>query len=136
MATTENQVIERKSMERGAGPMAAGAVLPEGTLCFFSATGFVEAGIGASGVNNLAGLTIKRFDNTGGANGALQAEFYREMTVLLTGAGFTQADIGKKVYASDNNTVTKTSTNHVEIGIIAEFVSATQVWVRLRALAK
>ncbi len=51
----------------------------------------------------------------------------------LTGTGFTQADVGKKAYALDdeNVTVTEGADKKQIVGVIVEFVSATSVGVKL-----
>lgn len=54
-------------------------------------------------------------------------------TWYLKGTGFTQADVGKKVYAVDDETVTVTQgTNSKQVvGVIVEYVSATEVGVMI-----
>ncbi len=62
-------------------------------------------------------------------------EVKRRGQFLLTGSGFAITDKGANVYASDNFTITKTSTNNVLVGTIADYVSSTQVWVEIDGAA-
>jgi len=55
-----------------------------------------------------AGFAEAKCDNTGGANGAKRVEIRNRGKVQLTVSGATRADIGKAVYASDDDTFTLT----------------------------
>lgn len=135
MATTSNQTHERSGLEsRSAGPVAATTKLPQGTLAFVSATGYLTNGI-AAGANKLAGVMTHEADNTAGADGEIRGEYHTEGVFTLAGTGFTQADVGKDAYASDNNTVTLTTASMTKIGTIREVLSATSVRVALNRWA-
>ena len=45
--------------------------------------------------------------------------------VTVASAGLTQADVGKDVYVTDDQTVTKAA-NNVKVGVIQEVISATE----------
>ncbi len=135
MATSTNQVTERSGLEsRSACPVAATTKLPQGTLAFISSTGYLTTGI-ATGANKLAGVMTQEADNSAGADGDIDGEYHTEGVFTLSGSGFTQADVGKDAYASDNNTVTLTSASMTKIGTIREVLSATSVRVALNRWA-
>lgn len=98
-----------------------------------TATGFIR-GATASAGDIRAGIAREDVNNTG-AGGAATCEIYTQGEFLLTGSGFAQTDVGALVYASADDTITKTSTNNVLLGRITRFVSATKVWVDLLPFA-
>lgn len=131
MATTSERLIVRSDSNKGNAPVAAGDKIPGGTLCFSNAAGYATHVIDG-GANKLLGVAHETGDNTGGANGDLNVDFWRESQFQFpVSGGVTQADIGKKVYAVDNDTLSLTATNQVYVGTITEIVSATDVMVSL-----
>ena len=131
MAVTANQKITARNQRSRVGvPVASSKHIYQGTMAFI-ASGYLTDVSGATGTNQLAGIVIDEKDNSSGSNGDLTAEVYEEGSFLLTGSGFAQSDVGSKVYASDNYTITKTSTNNSPVGRIDEFVSSTQVMVQI-----
>lgn len=131
MAVTANQVTPRRDGCRASGKLAASTRLYGGSLSFVNSGGYLVDGI-AAGANKFAGVMVAEADNSDGANGDVDGEFYSEGDFVLTGSGFTQANVGALAYASDNYTVTATATSMVEIGVFREFISATQMLVSLR----
>lgn len=144
MAVTAPQVIRR----RGASPkirkvpVAADAVLYEGTMCFEDAGGDFTGTVLENG--QFGGIVVKTIDNTGGADasaggfGAKWAEVYVDTEFLLTfdTTSLAAADIGKAAYASDNFTATETATDLVPIGVITQIVSTSQAWVSIHGLGE
>jgi predicted RecA/RadA family phage recombinase len=132
MAVTANQVTLRRGPEwRGSIPVAASTRLYEGTLVF----AVHDSGYGDddtdSGANYLFGIACEDYDNSSGSAGDIDAECYIEGEFVLTGSSFTQATVGEKIYASDNYTVTVTSTSNVYVGHCTEYISATKIRVRI-----
>ena len=130
MATTANARITRRDSDKGSIPVAATKVLPANGLVFRTDTGFATDVI-ASGANPFMGIAEKMADNSAGAAGDINVEVWREGQFLLpfTGATLTQADIGKNVYATDNNVLTLTEENRSFVGVMTEFVTATSAYV-------
>lgn len=128
--TTERRVV-RSDADKGSCPAAAGKVLPGGTLCFATAGGFATDVI-AAGANKFLGVLYRTTDNSGGANGDASAEYERigQFEFPVAG-GVTQADVGAKVYAVDNDTLSKTATNQTYVGTIGEVVDSENVMVDL-----
>jgi len=103
----------------------------ENTLVFVNATGYADDDT-ASGVNKFAGISITQVDNSAGSAGDKSCEFCTEGKFLLVGSGFSQANVGKPVYATDNYTITTTpAAAGVRIGTVASYVSSTKVYVEL-----
>lgn len=132
MATVLDRKVTRRGKLGGLGnaPVAASILLPHGTMVFRDASGYAT-NIIAAGANPFLGVAHERFDNSDGANGDLDAEYWIEGRFEMGGSGFTQADIGKKVYAVDNNTLSLTATSQTYVGTITEFNSATSVEVQI-----
>lgn len=140
MAVTTDQYTRRKggTASTDVYPMLAAIKCPHLSLAFVDATTGLLTNIVDTGSNKFAGV-IKGGsagdgigqDNTNGANGAVDAELYHNGKFLLTGSGFTQADVGKKAYASDNYTVSVAASSKTYIGTVKEFVSATEIWVEI-----
>lgn len=144
MAVSANQVIKRRGTAPRIRkvPVAADAILYEGTMCFEDAGGDFTGTVLENG--SFGGIVRKMVDNTGGADasaggfGAKFAEVYVDGEFLLTLSGATAAaaDIGKPVYGVDNFQITETATDLVPVGVITEIVSTTQVWVSIHGLGE
>ena len=144
MAVTAAQVIRRRgnAPKIRKVPVAASAILYEGTMCFEDAGGDFTGTVLENG--SFGGIVVKTVDNTGGADGsaggfgAKFAEVYVDTEFLLTLSSATAAaaDIGKPVYGEDNFAITETATDLVPVGIITEIVSTTQVWVSIHGLGE
>lgn len=66
-------------------------------------------------------------------DGATEVRVLRKGAFPMKGTGFAAADLLKPVYASDDQTVSTTQgTNELEVGIITEILSATEVMVDLK----
>lgn len=136
-ALTANTVVKSKG-EGGVIEFAMAAavrVYRNAIVGIAVASGLARGATASATPDVRAGIAREEVDNSAGAAGAKTVEVYTEGEYLLTGSGFAQADVGVVVYASDDQTVTKTSTNNVLLGRITRFVSATQVWVKLLPFA-
>ena len=77
-----------------------------------------------------AGMAYEACDNSEGADGELVCRVERHAAIECAGARFVQADMGKKVYAADDNTVQLAAgTDLPMVGVIIEVISATKVLV-------
>jgi len=117
-------------------PMLTNTSLVEGAAVMTNAAGYlVNAADTASCI--FAGIVDKSISNNPGASGAKKARVRANGIHDFVTAGLTQADVGKKVYAVDNQTVAlaATTTNDVLVGQIVEFISATKVRVRITPAA-
>ncbi len=133
MAVTAAQYTQmRNAGFLGDGPVGAAITLYDLTMCFIDATDGQLTNVINGGANKLAGIVAQGgADNSAGADGDVDGEFYQEGEFLLTGSGFAADDVGKKIYATDNYAVHLTSTSRTYIGTVTKFASATQVWVKI-----
>jgi len=131
MSVAANQIRSWSEGCRKRYPIATATHLYENTLVFVNASGYADDDT-ASGVNKFAGIANGEVDNTG-ANGAKSVEVLCEGEVKLVGTGFAQTSVRKKVYATDNYTLTldASAAGAVYIGVITEYVSSTVVWVMI-----
>lgn len=112
-------------------PVLAGAVIYKGALVKTTAAGYL-APASAEASAKAAGVAYESVDNTDGGSGDVSVRVEMKRAFEVAGAGFTQADMFKPVYASDDNTVSTTQgANEQEFGKIIEVFSATKVLVSL-----
>lgn len=131
MSVAANQVTKREEGCRQSYPIAASTHIYAGTLVFLTAAGGFADDDTATGANAFGGVAIDEGNNAAGANGDIEVECHTEGVFELQGSGFTQALVGDKIYASDNYTVTGTSTSNTLIGRCVRFVSATRILVKI-----
>ncbi|MBI5815894.1 MAG: hypothetical protein HZB29_09825 [Nitrospinae bacterium] len=128
MALTSGKQITRKGDDLFAAPVAAAAKIYEGALVSAKATGYAAPATDTAGEHFLGVARIEA-DNTGGTNGAITVEGYREDVHELTGAGaMTQADVGEDAYVVDDATVGR--------GIAAQPVNVTGVVLKRIATSR
>jgi len=128
---------DRQTVDKQGGlvdyPVEGGVKIFKGALLKFNANGFIEP-VTAEASATFAGIAFEAADNTDGGDGDITCRVVKEGSVLLTGTGFTQAQVDDLVYAEDDEDVAIVQgANLPEVGKIAEFVSATEVFVDLGA---
>lgn len=132
MAVTANQLLKvSEPGGRRSIPVAASTRIYSGTLVFAVAASGLGDDDTATGANAFFGVAAEEADNSSGSGGAIRCECFQRGVFYLKGSGFTQALVGDKIYASDNYTVTGTSTNNTLIGRCVDFVSATEIGVEI-----
>lgn len=132
MAVTANQIISaRNPRSRTSAPVLTAIHIYEGTMVFAVAASGYATDDDAGGANHFLGIAAAECDNSAGASGAKSVELYTEDEFDLVGSGFTQALVGDKIYATDNYTITPTSTTATLIGRCTEFLSTTKLRVKL-----
>lgn len=112
-----NRVFEVNN-DSNAVALAAGTKVFQESLIGKTATGYgraLEAG------DTAMGFAKDNVDNTDGTDGEKIVEVKSMGKVSLFISGLTIADVGKDVYASDDNTFTLTSTNNSKVGKIIRF---------------
>jgi hypothetical protein len=103
---------------------------------------FIGAAVGANSSGHMRplesgdpfrGFAMKRADNSAGAAGDVNVSVRRQGIVQLTVTGVSAAtDVGKPVYASDDDTFTLTQTAS-PIGSIAKWITSTSCLVYFQA---
>lgn len=112
-------------------PVIASDIIYKGAICTFDATGYAEPGTDSTGLS-FAGIAIEQADNSSGSSGDIEVRCYTEGVFLLTHSGLDQTDLGNLVYVADDQTVDDGGgDNFTAVGIMVEYVSATQCWVKL-----
>jgi len=112
----------------------AGEVLYAGTLCFLDADGYATP---TAGGLRFAGVVRKLADNTGGADGDIEAEVYTEGTFVIPFSSVAQADLTPGLaYATDNYTVTATATSNSFVGIVERVFGTSLAEVRIDTQAR
>lgn len=128
LAANKNVVEKRGNIV--AHPMAVDIVF-KGALLKHNAAGYLAPCAAEAGAK-FAGVAYEYKDNSAGSAGDIDCRTVKKDRVLLEGSGFNQTDVGEKVYATDDQTITKTFGATVQlVGIIDEYVSSTQVWVKI-----
>lgn len=110
---------------------ADAAQIYKGTLVSRDADGYARPATDTAGTKFLGVATEKVVPAVGDADGANKITLAVEGVFEFNAAGMTQADVGKRVNVSDDNTVTLTGTNTIKVGTIMEVVSATRVKVKI-----
>lgn len=132
---TANVDRKEKQGKELAHPVVASDIIYAGALCKHNAAGFLAPCSAEAGAV-FAGVSIEKIDNSAGAAGDLKCRVAKEGAYLMAGSGFSQANVGASVYASDDNTVSTTQgANEQEVGKIVEFISATLVRVKIDNVA-
>lgn len=127
--TSDIQRIEKEGRLQ-AMPVAV-AKIYKNAILMRNPAGYVQPAASlASAV--FAGVAYESKDNSNGAAGDISIRVETQRAFEFDGAGFTQADLLKEVYAADDNTVQiAAGTNLVKVGKIIEVISATKVLVKL-----
>lgn len=132
--STADRKIATKRRDGGLrhAPVKAAILLPHGRAAFVDASTGMLTNTSNSGANKFAGVMALQADNSAGANGDINGEYFADGSFEMVGSGFAQADVGKKVYLADNGDgLTKTSTNASLVGSIDQFISSTVVMVEI-----
>ena len=128
-ALTENYARNLKSHKMPNYGVKAEAVIFRGALTMVDAAGYLVPCTQLAGAV-FAGVSKDVADATGMADGEVRCDVEAVDAFEVDIAAAVQADIGKKVYALDDNTVELTqTTNSVEVGRIVEVISSTKVMV-------
>jgi len=127
-ALTKDRNTTRKIGGQAAYPVAAGAKIYAGSMVCLNSEGYAVPGADTAGLK-FAGVSREYVDNSNGADGALKILVWKDGVFDFEAANISAADVGKPVFAADDQTVALTTTNGVGCGIITELESATKVWV-------
>jgi hypothetical protein len=136
MAVTEAQINRIGcAARRVRRKMAAAVQVYQGALTFLIAASGLLTSATATGANRFGGVAVENCNNSAGGAGALQTECIVNGIVTLVNVvhSLTAADIGKIIYASDNYTVTITSTNNVQIGVLEDLDDSGDPVVSLKS---
>jgi predicted RecA/RadA family phage recombinase len=111
-------------------PVAAATKIYAGSMVCTNAGGFAAPAADVIGFR-FVGVAMEQADNSAGADGAETVRLRRVGVFDFDAAALTQARVGDPVYAVDDHTAADTTgvTNHIKVGTLAKFVSATEGWI-------
>jgi hypothetical protein len=128
-ALAEDRSTEERAMQYRTYGVLASTKIFAGSMVAITAAGYAVPASDTAGLI-LVGRAEAQIDNSAGASGALDITVKRG-TFSWAATGMAISNVGDPVFALDDQTVGVTggSTNKVYAGVIAEYVSATEVWV-------
>lgn len=101
------------------GYVGAGKIIFLGAAIAVNATGFIVPAADAAGLK-VIGLAQQHVDNSLGGDGAIECLYLTGVSVEMvndTTSPVLQAQIGRRVFVLDDQTVTRTSTNSIVSGV-------------------
>lgn len=111
-------------------PVIAGDIIYEGAAVGDNGSGYarpLQAG------DPFRGFAKRNANNSDGAAGAIRVELMSEGWIVLTISGLAITDVGKDVYASDDDTFTLTQGSNTRIGYVYRWETTGRGVVRFSA---
>lgn len=118
-ALTADRPFTSSGQPRGeAQPVAAGVRIYMGALTNLNAAGYIVPASDAAG-ETFAGISVKHYDNTLGADGDILADIRTGWTIEVENSDLVESDNGKACAILDDQTIQKvaSSANPVRCGI-------------------
>ena len=111
-------------------PVAANTKIFAGSLVGINAAGYAVPAADTSGFH-FAGVAMEQVDNSGGSDGGESVRLRRAGVFEFDAVSITPAMVGTDMYAKDDHTFDDTAgtTNHVKVGQLVKYVSATKGWI-------
>ena len=134
MALTTNREVDHYiDQELRSFQLAAGAHIYKGALVGLTAEGYAR---GLAAGDAFAGIAYEGIDNSAGANGDAAVRVYTlgDFGLALSGAG--QADIGRPVFASDDETLSTSGSERSYVGIVQDVPASNEIILRLDPLRR
>lgn len=133
--TTDRNTYHKQIYLQRSVAVKAATSIPKGVLVAVDATGYA---VNASDAANLkvVGVSWEAVDNSDGASGDLRIKVEEGVFALGVAGDLTVADVGKKVYVSDNQTVAEaTGTNSIVAGELFEIDAEGTAWIKVARAA-
>lgn len=108
-------------------PVIATDIIYEGAAVGDNASGYMRPLVAG---DPFRGFAEAKVDNSSGLAGAKNVRLRRSGSVQLTITGIAITDVGKAVYASDDDTFTLTSTSNSLIGYVERYVTSNTCVVK------
>jgi len=113
-------------------PAVQADIIYEGAAVGDNGSGYARPLVAA---DPFLGFATRKCDNSAGANGAKNVKVKEKGKIVLAVTGVTGVgDVEDAVYASDDDTFTKTSSSNSAIGKIIRHISGTQCVVYFEAV--
>jgi hypothetical protein len=119
LATDANRVYELGDINQV--PVKASAIIYQGAAVGGHSSGYARP---IANGDKFLGFADEKIDNSGGGDGIKTVRVRKRGAILLDISGVALGDIGKSVYATDDNTFTLSDTNAVYIGQISRIDSS------------
>ena len=107
--------------DRNHAPVVASDILYEGAAIGDNGSGYARP---LNAGDPFLGFAVEDADNSAGAAGAINVWLRTEGRIQLAISGLAITDVGKQVYASDDDTFTLTATSNSRIGRVLRWVSS------------
>jgi len=107
--------------ERGSSPMIASDIIYEGAAVGDNGSGYARPLVAG---DTFLGIAERTVDNSNGASGDLNVRLIKRGRIEISVASVAITDVGKPVYASDDDTFVLTATSNTMIGTVERFVSS------------
>lgn len=102
-------------------PMIAADIIYDGAAVGDNGSGYARPLIAG---DPFYGFAQEKADNASGAAGDVNIRVKTKGYIQLSISGLAQADVGKAVYASDDDTFTLTASTNTKIGSVSKFISS------------
>jgi hypothetical protein len=119
LATDANRVYELGDINQV--PVKASAIIYQGAAVGGHSSGYARP---IANGDKFLGFADEKIDNSGGGDGVKIVRVRKRGAILLDISGVALGDIGKSVYATDDNTFTLSDTDAVYIGQISRIDSS------------
>jgi hypothetical protein len=132
LTADRNTTRETLSPQADYGPVKASTTIYKGAIVCTDSTGYCVPGADTAGLA-LKGIARAQADNASGAAGDIDVEVWADGVHHFKHSGLTQADVGKSVYALDDQTVALAAgvTQNVKIGTLKRVISTSKCAVDL-----
>lgn len=129
MALTANREVDHYIDQELRGyQVAAGVRVYKGGIVGLNSSGYARPLVAG---DQFLGISYEEADNTTGSNGTLSARVFTLGDFGLTLTGAVVADIGRAVYAVDDNTITFDPGDNSFIGYVQDFQATNEIILRL-----
>ena len=118
LATDSNRIYELGDINQV--PVKGSSIIYQGAAVGGHSSGYARS---IANGDKFLGFADEHIDNSGGGDGLKTVRVRKRGAILLDISGVALGDIGKSVYATDDNTFTLSDTNAVYIGQISRIDS-------------
>ena len=134
MSLTANREVDHYiDQELRSFQVTASEHIHKGALVGLTADGYAR---GLVGGDAFAGIAYEEIDNSAGAAGDLAVRVYTLGDFGLTLLGVMQADVGRPVFASDDETLTLVGFDHSYLGVVQDVPASNEIILRLDPLRR
>lgn len=119
LATDSNRIYELGDINQV--PVKGSSIIYQGAAVGGHSSGYARS---IANGDKFLGFADEHIDNSGGGDGLKTVRVRKRGAILLDISGVALGDIGKSVYATDDNTFTLSDTSAVYIGQISRIDSS------------